>query len=250
MSRVAVQDIEGRPLSPCSQEKAAKLVASGKAEWVSTEPPVIRLRRQVTIPSKEAPPNPLANRATLLHICCGPCATWTVPYLQSQGATVTGFWYNPNIHPFSEHERRREALESLASQLALPMIWEPGYEVVKFMRAICGHEAFRERCMICYRMRLERTAQVATTQGFDYFTTTLLISPYQDLEALQRIGQDIAERYGVAFYGENLRRGFAEHHRLAREYGLYEQRYCGCLYSEWEALDRSAETKNTKRLSR
>jgi len=189
------------------------------------------------------PQAPSEDRRILLHICCGPCATYTVKRLREEGWLVTGYWFNPNIQPYSEHERRREALAKFAEAVSLPLIWEPGYEMVAFLREVVGHERFRERCMLCYRLRLERTARVAAEQGFQVLTTTLLISPYQDQKALRALGEELAQARGLSFYFENFRRGFAEHHRLAREYDLYRQRYCGCVYSEWEALDRQAATR-------
>jgi len=166
-----------------------------------------------------------------------------VKRLREESWEVTGYWFNPNIQPYSEHERRREALAKFAEAVSLPVIWEPGYEMVAFLRAVAGRERFRERCAICYRLRLERTARVAAERGFAAITTTLLISPYQDQQAIRTLGEELARAQGLAFYFENFRRGFAEHHRLAKEYDLYRQRYCGCVYSEWEALDRQATTR-------
>jgi len=196
---------------------------------------------QTTLP--QTPNQPAANRHILLHICCGPCATYTVKRLREEGWDVTGYWFNPNIQPYSEHERRREALIKFADAVSLPIIWEPGYEMVSFLREVVGHERFRERCTFCYRLRLERTARVAAERGFEAMTTTLLISPYQDQKAIRTLGEELAQARGLAFYFENFRQGFAEHHRLAKEYDLYRQRYCGCVYSEWEALDRQAATR-------
>lgn len=186
------------------------------------------------------------TKPILLHVCCGPCATYTVKRLREEGWEVTGYWFNPNIQPYSEHERRREALAKFAEAVNLPVIWEPGYEMVTFLREVAGRERFRERCLLCYRLRLERTALVAAERGFQTLTTTLLISPYQDQEAIRALGEELAGARGLAFYFENFRRGFAEHHRLAREYDLYRQRYCGCVYSEWEALDRQATTRKER----
>jgi epoxyqueuosine reductase len=247
MPAVHVRDAEGRELSPSTREKAERLVAEGQAEWLQEDPPTIRLHRSIPLPEPTAlEAHPLDGKRLLLHVCCAPCATYTAQYLREQGADVTGFWYNPNIHPYSEHELRRETLREYAEQIALPVIWEPGYDMPAFLRAVCGHEQQGERCLICYRMRLERTAQVAAERGFDLFATTLLISPYQDLNAIERIGHELAEAHGIAFYFENLRRGFAEHHRMAREHDLYQQRYCGCIYSEWEARDRDATTRRRR----
>ena len=171
----------------------------------------------------------------LLHICCAPCSTYSVKRLREGGWEVTGHWFNPCIHPYSEHEKRRETLARYAEEIALGVLREPGYEMPDFLRTVVGHERFRERCSLCYRLRLERTAQVAAAQGYDTMTTTLLISPYQDQQALRSIGEELASAYGLQFYYEDFRQGFAEHYRLAREHGLYRQRYCGCIYSEWEA---------------
>jgi epoxyqueuosine reductase len=243
MTRARVVDATGQALSPCDEDKALRLVAEGRAKLVSEQPLVIQLRRAVSLPEPLEQADPLAGQRLLLHICCAPCATYTVRRFREAGARVTGHWFNPNIHPFREHELRRGALAGYAPALKLPIIWEPGYEMAEFMRRVAGQERFRQRCAICYHLRLERTAIVAAREGFALFTTTLLISPYQDLEAIIHIGEELAQRHGVSFWAENLRRGFAEHHRLAREAGLYRQRYCGCLYSEREALNPKAPTR-------
>lgn len=191
----------------------------------------------------------------LAHVCCAPCATYPVARLRQQDYKVTGFWYNPNIHPFAEHEKRRESLVSFAQRVNLPMLWavydsaasdaaESYTDMPAFFRAVAGRERFRERCALCYRMRLQRTAQQARKGGYDAFTTTLLISPYQDQNLIREIGEELATEYEIVFYFENFRRGWAERGRLAREYGLYLQRYCGCLYSEWEAeIQRQSRAK-------
>jgi len=175
-----------------------------------------------------------ASARVLLHICCGPCSTYPINWLRDRQYEVTGLWYNPNIHPWQEHELRRASMAFYAEAVGLSMIWVEGYEMPRFFRLAAGHERFRERCQLCYRLRLERTARVAAENGFDAFTTTLLISPYQDQEAIHSIGETIGQRMGIPFLFENFRRGWAERGRLTREYGLYRQQYCGCLYSEWE----------------
>lgn len=243
MARVRVRDCHGVELSPCSAEKADRLVAEHRAERVSREPPVIRLCYAVKLPEHPEPARDAREgQRVLLHVCCAPCATYTTARLRETGWQVVAHWFNPNIHPFGEHERRRESLAEFAAQVDLPVIWETGYDLLLFLRAVSGKEQFRERCLICYRLRLERTARVAAAEGFDALTTTLLISPYQDQAAIRDIGEELAQRHGLTFYYESFRRGFAAHHRLAREHGLYQQRYCGCIYSEWESQDRRAST--------
>jgi len=168
----------------------------------------------------------------LLHACCGPCSTYVVNRLQEQGMEVSAFWYNPNVHPFREHQRRLEAMELFARAVDLPLIIDEGYDMLKYFQAVVGHE--RERCPDCYRMRLSRAAEVASRRGFDAFTTTLLISPYQKHELIYELGGELGREWGVGFHYEDFRPGFREGHRLSRELGLYHQGYCGCVYSEWE----------------
>lgn len=230
-----VLDAAGRRLSPCPVERARKLVADGRAELVCENPLTVCLQREVELPPPPAEPeSPGRGRRLLLHACCGPCGTYPALHLREEGFEVTAFWYNPNIHPFGEHERRRESLYQFARAVDLALVEWPEYEMVDFLRAVCGQEAFGQRCRVCYRMRLERTAQVARNEGFDTFTTTLLISPYQDEEMIRAIGTEVGQTAGVEFYYERLRRGWSERGRLAKEHDLYRQDYCGCIYSEWE----------------
>ncbi|MFH1484556.1 MAG: epoxyqueuosine reductase QueH [Chloroflexota bacterium] len=167
-----------------------------------------------------------------LHTCCGPCATYTVKRLRAEGIEPTAFWYNPNVHPFFEHERRLEAMRSFAQSAGLPLIVAEGYDMVAYFRAVVGHEG--ERCLDCYRLRLRRTAVAAREEGFLMFSTTLLISPYQQHDRLIQIGEEVGVEEGVEFYYRDFRVGFRESQQMARELGLYRQAYCGCVYSEWE----------------
>jgi len=243
MSSVTVVDAHGQQLAPCSPEKAQHLLAAGKARLVTESPPVIQLPLVAALrPRRDEQPvvRPGAGRTLLLHVCCGPCGTYSIHRLREQGFDVTGFWYNPNIHPFSEHERRRECIAAYARDVGLPMLWSEGYEMPVYFRAVAGHEAPAERCAICYGLRLGRTAQTAREGGFDALSTTLLISPHQQQSRIRALGETLAQQEGLAFYFENLRRGWNERGRLAREHGLYQQHYCGCIYSEWEAAARSA----------
>ena len=220
------------------------MLAAGKAKLVSKTPSTIQLLYKVqwNMPQPRPQVKPGEGKRLLLHICCGPCGTYSIKRLQEQGFAATGFWYNSNVHPFAEHERRRECVSAYAEEIGLPLIQWEDYEMPVYFRAVVGHEAAGERCVICYRLRLERTAQVARQQGFDAISTTLLISPYQQQALLREIGEALGSEYGVEFYFENLRKGWAERGHLAREHDMYQQRYCGCVYSEWEAQDRGAST--------
>jgi len=245
MSTVIVLDATGQRLSPCSPQKARRMLIEGKAKLVSETPLTIQLPYAVQLkPLTEARPEkkPGEGKRLLLHICCGPCSTYPIKRLREQGFEISGFWYNPNIHPFTEHERRRECVRAYAEEVELPMIWWEEYEMPAYFRAVVGHEAFGERCAICYHLRLERTAQVAHQRGFNALTTTLLISPYQQQALIGSIGEELAGRYNLEFYFENFRRGWCERGHVAREHDMYQQRYCGCIYSEWEAKDRGAST--------
>jgi predicted adenine nucleotide alpha hydrolase (AANH) superfamily ATPase len=168
----------------------------------------------------------------LLHCCCAPCATYTVRSLREQDLEVTALWYNPNVHPFTEHMKRFESMKSLAERTELSMIVDEGYDMSDYFRAVVGDEG--NRCSDCYRMRLNKTAQMARENGFDAFTTTLLISPYQNQDMLHEIGEVAAQENEVEFLFRDLREGFAESQRMAKELDLYRQKYCGCIYSEWE----------------
>jgi predicted adenine nucleotide alpha hydrolase (AANH) superfamily ATPase len=237
MKTVRVLDSNGRRLSPCSPERATALVAQGKARVVSEDPLTVQLPYAVELPPEPEPEGVRAvgeGRRILLHVCCGPCSTYSIDRLREEGFEVTGFWYNPNIHPFVEHEKRLAAMEEYAATVGLPLLREESYEMREFLRTVVGHEAHGERCGLCYAMRLTRTAQEAARRGFDAFTTTLLISPHQDQERIHEAGVIAASEHGVEFHFENLRKGWSERGRLTREHDLYRQQYCGCLYSEWE----------------
>lgn len=188
--------------------------------------------------------NEQAKSTLLLHTCCGPCSTFPVPHFREAGWDVTGLWYNPNVHPYQEHQKRRESMAAYAAEVRLPMLWCEEYEMPRFLAAVAGGAAKPERCAVCYQMRLERTAAMALERGFQAFSTTLLVSPYQDHALLRGIGEKAAQDRGVRFLYQDLRKGWAERSRLTRQFGLYRQQYCGCIYSEWERY-REAQMRPT-----
>lgn len=217
------------------------MLDAGKATLVSSSPRTIRLPFTARLRTPREPEPYYEGRTLLLHICCGPCSTASIEQLRRQGFAVSGFWYNPNVHPQAEHDRRRECAEDYAQRVSLPLIHWHDYDMPAFFRAVAGHESHGERCAICYRLRLECTARVARDRGFEFFSTTLLISPYQQQALIRKVGEELGQLHGVDFYFENLRKGWSERGRLSRELGLYQQRYCGCLYSEWEASQHRSE---------
>ena len=168
----------------------------------------------------------------LLHTCCGPCACYTTKHLLEEGLQPTLYFYNPNIHPYQEQKLRLEGFRRLAAYRGLPALVEPGYELEEFLKAVAVDP--QKRCAECYRIRLSRTAAKAKELGFELFGTTLLISPYQNRELICETGHGLARRYGLRFYDADFRPGFRESQNIAKELGLYRQKYCGCIYSEKE----------------
>jgi len=174
----------------------------------------------------------------LLHTCCAPCLIYPLECLSEEGFTVTGFFYNPNIHPLFEHEQRKKALEGLSSQLGVGIIY-PEYNPAAFFQAVNLKEAAPQRCALCWELRLKATARAAKEKGCASFSTTLLVSPYQDQELLKKIGLEVGEQEGVDFYYRDFRPGFRKAQTQAKEQGIYCQKYCGCIYSEVERCRRS-----------
>ncbi|MDD5561108.1 MAG: epoxyqueuosine reductase QueH [Candidatus Omnitrophica bacterium] len=175
----------------------------------------------------------------LLHICCAPCLIYPLKRLNEQGFKVKGFFYNPNIHPVSEFNRRKEAVVVLSKELQLETEY-PEYLPSEFFRAINVDAAAAQRCLDCWRLRLLETALYAGKNGFEAFSSTLLVSPYQDQESLKCLGNQAAKEAGVDFYYEDFRPGFRSAHEEARSRGIYCQKYCGCSYSE---IERRAKIK-------
>lgn len=169
----------------------------------------------------------------LLHICCGPCLIYPLENLRSKGFEVSGIFYNPNIHGYIEYANRKKAVEEISRIKDLNTVYAE-YDLQNYFRAIVGNEEKNKRCPICWNLRLKRVAKFAQENNFEYFTTTLLVSPYQDIEIIKKIGEDIAKNYKIKFYFEDFRSGFRTAHDEAKKLGLYCQKYCGCVYSEAE----------------
>jgi predicted adenine nucleotide alpha hydrolase (AANH) superfamily ATPase len=176
----------------------------------------------------------------LLHTCCAPCLIYPLERLKEKGYVVSGLFYNPNIHPFAEYNNRKQAVEGYAKELELEVLY-PEYRPQEYFQAVNKKEANPGRCEICWTLRLKETARQAKEKGFGAFTTTLLVSPYQDQELLKKIGNDIAKDSGVEFYYEDFRPGFRRAHDQAKAKGIYCQKYCGCIYGEIEQCRKSAK---------
>lgn len=174
----------------------------------------------------------------LLHSCCAPCSSYVLEYL-SRYFEITVFYYNPNIYPPEEFGKRVEEQKRLIAQLPAehPISFLDGpYEPERFYEMAKGLEQVPEggaRCFKCYRLRLTETAEMARAGKYDYFTTTLSISPLKNAEKLNEIGGQLAKDYGVDYLYSDFkkRNGYRRSTELSREYGLYRQDYCGCVFS-------------------
>lgn len=181
----------------------------------------------------------------LLHSCCAPCSSYVLEYL-SEYFNITIFYYNPNISPEEEFFKRVNEQKRLISEIPLKhevKFIEGTYEPNRFFELSRGLEDIPEggaRCFKCYRLRLEETAKLAKENCFDYFTTTLSISPHKNAQVLNAIGLDLSEKYGVNYLFSDFkkRNGYKRSCELSEIYGLYRQNYCGCIYSKAEAEKR------------
>lgn len=176
--------------------------------------------------------------SVLLHSCCAPCSSYCIEYL-SQYFRVTVFYYNPNIYPDSEYYHRvkeqQEFINRFPAKYPVGFI-EGDFDTQEFYKAAKGLEQEPERgarCTECFKLRLGRTAEVASEKRFDYFTSTLTISPMKDAALLNRIGSEMGEVHGVKWLPSDFKKknGYLRSCELSREYGIYRQDYCGCVFS-------------------
>ena len=169
----------------------------------------------------------------LLHTCCAPCSVYCIEHLRGEGIEPVAYWFNPNIHPFMEYKARRDCLIEYSKTIDLELIVNENYGLREFCQKVSND--IENRCQnYCYRVRMEETAKYAKENGFEAFSTTLLVSPYQKNEEIKAVCREMAEKYGVAFLYRDFRVGFREGQAKARELGLYMQKYCGCVFSEEE----------------
>ena len=180
----------------------------------------------------------------LLHVCCAPCSTYTLNNLRKLNIDVSGYFYNPNIHPYREFKKRLDTLKEFAEKTNFALHIENEYGLTEYLRKVVFNE--KKRCSICYDMRLEKTAAQAAKIGADAFSSTLLYSRYQNHGAIISIATKMAEKYGVAFYYNDFREGWQEGIDKAIEMDLYRQSYCGCIYSEQERYDNRLKKKMRK----
>lgn len=164
----------------------------------------------------------------LMHMCCAPCSTYPVMKLNEDKINVTGFFYNPNIHPLEEYQKRKDMVQKYASIKKLEVIYIDDYMEDEWL---CYNNCDNKRCNMCYRLRINKTAAYAKENGFNAFSTTLLISPYQNHELIKKLGEEYGLKYGIKFYYQDFRKHFREGQAIAKELNLYRQKYCGCIIS-------------------
>lgn len=184
------------------------------------------------------------KEAILMHSCCAPCSSYVLEYLREY-LKVTIFYYNPNITQIEEYQKRltqqKNFIERFKREPEEILLLEGQYNPEKFLAMSKGLEAEVEggqRCQRCYELRLRETARVAKEQGFSYFSTTLTISPMKNAEKLNEIGNEIAKKYGISFLLSDFKKnnGYKRSIELSKEYDLYRQNYCGCIYSQQQSI--------------
>ena len=175
----------------------------------------------------------------LMHTCCAPCSVYCIDALRKEGIEPTVFWYNPNIHPYTEYKARRDCLKEYA-KVGAEAIFKEEYGLDEFCKNVAND--IEKRCVnYCYPKRLTETVRYAKEHGFDAFTTTLLVSPYQKHEELKAVCELLAKEFGIEFVYRDFRVGFREGQDKAREAGLYMQKYCGCVFSEEDRYRKQIE---------
>lgn len=174
-----------------------------------------------------------------LHSCCAPCSSYTLEYL-SNFFDITVYYFNPNISPKEEFDKRfaeqKRLIDELPAKHPIKLVLGE-YDYNDFLSIAKGYEDIPEggeRCFRCYRMRLESTAKLAKEQGFDYFCTTLSISPLKNSQKINQIGFEVAEKYGIKWLPSDFKKkeGYKRSIELSKEYSLYRQNFCGCVFSK------------------
>ena len=189
----------------------------------------------------------------LLHICCAPCACYSVKKLRADGIEPVGYFFNPNIHPYKEWERRLTTAEEFAAKIDMNLVVDKNYVLRDFLRRALAAEDSDgttyeggARCRMCYAWRLNQTAKFAAENGFDTFSSTLFYSIHQQHEMMKETAERAAKVYGVRFYYEDFRVGWQEGIDISKEMDLYRQPYCGCIFSEEERYSKAIRKAKKK----
>lgn len=191
------------------------------------------------------------NKSILLHSCCAPCSSYVIIFLAPY-FNITILYYNPNIFPKNEYLKRKEEQIRLINSLKTPNkvdILDCDYDNEIYEKQIKGYENCPERgarCNICFKLRLEKTAELAKKNNYDYFCSTLTVSPYKNAKLINEIGNELAKKYQIKWLYSDFKKndGYKKSIELSKKYNLYRQNYCGCIYSKKEQ-----EEKNTIKIA-
>jgi predicted adenine nucleotide alpha hydrolase (AANH) superfamily ATPase len=179
----------------------------------------------------------------LLHVCCGPCSIFPTKWLTEQGKDFTLYFFNPNIHPYREFKRRLNTLMDYCQLRRYKLVIDKSYPLEETLRGMLSEPVVR--CAYCYRVRLEQTAKYAKEHGFDAFSSTLLVSPYQKHGMIRETAEAMAEKYQIPFFYEDFRKGYQEGVDISLELGMYRQPYCGCIFSERDRFEKRKKKHHT-----
>ncbi len=180
----------------------------------------------------------------LLHVCCVNCAIYPLMQIKEKENEVEGYFFNPNIHPYQEYQRRLEALKLYSEKTGFKVIYRDEYLLEEFLKNV-SHQP-ESRCQYCYTVRLEAAAREGKRNSCDAFSTTLLQSTHQNHERIRETGERVSREVGIPFYYEDFRQGWRKGLEVSRALGLYRQQYCGCIYSEKERFANSRKMSNDK----
>ena len=177
-----------------------------------------------------------------MHTCCAPCSVYCIEKLREEGIEPTVYWYNPNIHPYTEYVARRDCLKEYTNRINVKAIFEDEYGLDEFCKNVVDN--LNARCVnYCYPVRLRKTFEYAKANGYDTVTTTLLYSIYQKHDFIKKLMEDLSKEFGIKFLYIDFRKGFWIGHEKAIEQGLYMQKYCGCIFSEEDRYNNRNTTK-------
>ncbi len=180
----------------------------------------------------------------LLHICCAPCSAACIKVLREENIDIVGYWYNPNIHPFKEYDNRLKALKEYSKMINLNVIYDDFYGLDEFVKNTVN--IIDNRCGYCYLSRMERVVKYAHDNGYDAFSSTLFISPYQKHDLLKSICENLSKKYNIQFLYRDFRPYYELGREMFRETGLYMQKYCGCIFSERERYKKEIDSSKIK----
>lgn len=192
----------------------------------------------------------------LLHMCCGPCSCYPVRKLRADGYELTGYFFNPNIHPYKEFKHRLDTAVEFAQKVGLDIIVEKEYQLRAFLQRALSAEKREEtltekpRCRMCYAWRMHQTALYAKEHNFDAFSSTLFVSPYQLHEMMKDVAEKVAKAVGIPFLYEDFRLGWEEGKEICEELDLYRQPYCGCIFSEEERYSNRWKKVHKKKMKK